>query len=313
MDLITHFLVPYAVLFMLKSKYKLEGAFGGISLDFDVLIVWVGILFPELFIFSHRGITHSFIFGFVTSVLFLYVVSRKPVKELVGKIIHRDLPLSFTRTTVMVVFFGALTHLFLDSLTSKGIPLLYPFTITRFSVELYYYLNFITIVIATAVLIVLYLRLDSKYKKAALTVFMVILISFGGIRAYEKADVLQTAATIGDIYPQIYAYPSNDMFTWSVVKINSNNTQYQVFQYNNQNNSVSDFKNASAVTVNNGSYISAWKAIETANQIPQVQRFKWDSYYTIIYAQKNPGKWNITYSNLLSSPHGMDNDLTVFV
>ncbi|MBM4242108.1 MAG: metal-dependent hydrolase, partial [Euryarchaeota archaeon] len=53
MDLITHFLVPYIILTILKSKNKLAGAFGGISLDFDVLIAWIGILSPELFIFSH--------------------------------------------------------------------------------------------------------------------------------------------------------------------------------------------------------------------------------------------------------------------
>ena len=94
MDLITHFIVPYAILTLVKSRHKLEGAFGGISLDFDTLIAWIGILSPELFIFSHRGITHSFIFGFATSVIFLYVLSRKQVNGFISRIIHRNIKVS---------------------------------------------------------------------------------------------------------------------------------------------------------------------------------------------------------------------------
>lgn len=42
MDFFTHFLVPYIILFALKSKNKLEGAFGGISLDLDtIFIAWI--------------------------------------------------------------------------------------------------------------------------------------------------------------------------------------------------------------------------------------------------------------------------------
>ena len=85
--------MPY--LLYLKSKNRLEGAFGGISLDFDVLIAWIGILSPELFVFSHRGITHSFFFGFFTSIIFLYVLTRKPVKETINRIIRRNLNIEF--------------------------------------------------------------------------------------------------------------------------------------------------------------------------------------------------------------------------
>jgi len=77
MDLFTHFLVPYIILLALKSRNKLAGAFGGIAPDFDTIFVaWIGILAPQFFIFSHRGITHSFIFGLVTSTIFLYVVYK---------------------------------------------------------------------------------------------------------------------------------------------------------------------------------------------------------------------------------------------
>lgn len=187
MDLFTHFLVPYIILYALKSKNKLAGAFGGISPDFDtIFIAWIGLLSPNFFIFSHRGITHSFIFGFVTSTIFLYVISRKQVNEFIGNLIKRDISVKFTKTTVAIAYFGVLTHLFLDYLTTLGIPLFFPFSITRYALNLYQSLDAIMIVIAAIVLLVIYLRVDTKYKKAAMTIFMIILIAFGGVRAYEK-------------------------------------------------------------------------------------------------------------------------------
>jgi len=47
MDVITHILVPYAILTLVKSKNKIAGVVGGISPDFDFLIIWIGILAPE--------------------------------------------------------------------------------------------------------------------------------------------------------------------------------------------------------------------------------------------------------------------------
>ncbi len=311
MDLITHFLVPYAIMVLIKSKYRLEGAFGGISLDFDVLIAWIGILSPQLFVFSHRGITHSFFFGFFTSLLFLYFLTRKPVKNTINRIIRRNLNIEFSRVTVLIVFFGALTHLFLDSLTSLGIPLFYPFTITRYSAEIYYYLDTVTIIIAFAVLFIIYLRINSKYKKIALTIFIAILILFGGIRAYEKMDTLQQLSSVDGNYTYITAYPTPDMFKWSVVKSNADNSSYEVFQFNSLENSSTDFKIFQKLSVTNGTYISALNAVNQANNLPEVKKFSWTAYYTSVNAEYS-SNWNLTYFDILNSSYGHQN-LTVII
>ncbi|MGB9201086.1 metal-dependent hydrolase, partial [Methanobacterium sp.] len=159
MDLLTHFLVPYIILAAVKSKNKLAGAFGGISPDFDTIFVaWIGILSPNLFIFSHRGITHSFIFGFVTSTIFLYVISRKQVNQFIGNIIKRDITVKFTKTTIAIAYFGVLTHLLLDYLTTLGIPLFFPFSITRYALNLYQSLDLITIILAAIVMLIIYMK-----------------------------------------------------------------------------------------------------------------------------------------------------------
>jgi inner membrane protein len=299
MDLITHFVVPYAILTLVKSKHKLEGALGGISLDFDTLIAWVGILFPEFFIVSHRGITHSFIFGFLTSVLFLYILSRKQVNGFISRVIKRDLHVEFTKTTVLIVYFGALTHLFLDFLTTKGIPLLYPFSLTRFSAELYNSVDLTTMCLALAVLLVLYIKTNPRYRKVALYSFLIVLVAIGGIRAYEKMDVFSEVQTFEDC-SNITAYPTSNIFQWSVVENNPEKTRYIVFSYNNLKKSVLNFRIVDPITVKNGPYKSGLDAIKSANSLPEVQRFKWNSYYTFEDAEYS-STWKVTYFDVVNS------------
>jgi len=63
--------------------------------------------------------------------------------------------------------------LFLDFLTTKVIPLLYPFSITRYVAEIYLAINIVITVFAVTVLLVLYLRINENYKKNTLALFMI--------------------------------------------------------------------------------------------------------------------------------------------
>ena len=312
MDFFTHFLVPYIILFALKSKNKLEGGLGGISLDLDtIFVVWIGFLVPYLFVFTHRGITHTFIFAAITSTLFLYIISRKRINEFLGKLIKRDISVEFTIKTVGIAYFGALTHLFLDFLTSRGIPLLYPFTLERFSAEIYYYIDLTTAVIALVVLLVLYLKVDMKYKKAAMAIFMVILISFGGIRAYEKNVALDDNPVSGELVYSA-AYPTMDLFTWTVVQSDQSNSTYYSFSYNTWSKEKSDAKTVQSLTVSGGTVQSAQEAITKAEQLTEVQEFRWNAYYPAINANYNGKEWILTYFDVVGDGY-RSNNLTVTV
>ncbi|MBI4813760.1 MAG: metal-dependent hydrolase [Methanobacterium sp.] len=315
MDLFTHFIVPFAILTLLKFKGfnikdRLAGGFGGISVDFDVILFAVGFLAPELFIFTHRGITHSFVFGLVTAIIFIYIISRPSVNGFIGHLIQRDIKIKFNKRNVFLAYFGVLTHLFLDFLTTGGIPLLYPFSLTRYTANLYYYTDLITTIVALMVLIILYLRLDPKYKKIALLAFMIMLISFGGIRGYAKMDTL-SSQTLSDGYNQINAYPTQDMFTWTVVESDSA-TNYRVFTYNTLQKDSSNLKEFKNLTVKNGSYESAQEAIKYANIIPDVEKFRWNSPYTVINATQTGNGWNVTYSDVVGTHYG-PGELSVLV
>jgi inner membrane protein len=313
MDLFTHFIVPFAILVFLKckdTKDKLSGAFGGISVDFDVLLFPIGFLLPELFIFTHRGITHSFIFGLLTAIIFIYIISRPSVYGLINYVIKRNIKVEFNIRSVTIAYFGVLTHLFLDFLTTGGIPLLYPFSLTRFTANLYYYTDAVTAIVALAVLIILYLRLDPKYKKIALAAFMIMLISFGGIRAYEKMDILQSQE-LSDGYTQITAYPTSDMFTWTVVESDGKGS-YRVFSYNNLEKKSLNLQEVKNLTIKNGTYESAQSAIKYANNLPEVEKFKWNSPFAAINATRTIEGWNVTYFDFIGSHYG-DRELTVMV
>lgn len=311
MDLITHFLVPFIILAAFKSKNKLAGAFGGISLDFDTIFVapldnvfaaLTGILAPQLFIFAHRGLTHSFIFALITSTIFLYILSRKQVNEFISNIIKRDISVKFTKTTIAIAYFGALTHLFLDFLTTKGIPLLYPFSITKYAAEIYPAIDMVITILAIITLLVLYLRVNENYKKVVMTIFMVVLISFGCIMAYEKSNALEAESlALSGNYSQISAYPTQDMFTWNIVESNAQNSSYRVSEYNTWQNQESNIKTYKNPLIENGSYNSAQNAINIANTLPEVEKFKFNSYYTLIDAKYNSTKWDITYYDILNS------------
>jgi inner membrane protein len=311
MDVITHFLVPYIILTAIRSKDKLAGAFGGISLDFDTIFVapldnifvaLTGILAPQLFILAHRGITHSFIFALITSTIFLYILSRKQVNEFISTLIRRDISIEFTKTTIGIAYFGALIHLFLDFLTTKGIPLLYPFSITRYAAEIYPAVNIIITIVAVIVLLVLYLRINENYKKIAMAIFMITLVSFGCIMAYEKSNAIAAeTATLNGNYSQIAAYPTQNMFVWNIVEHDAENKSFRVSEYNTLNHQESNIKTYKTPLIENGSYSSAQNAIKAANNRPDVQKFKFNSYYVLFNAKYNSGKWDITYYDILSS------------
>jgi inner membrane protein len=312
MDFFTHFLVPYIILFALKSKNKLEGGLGGISLDLDtIFIVWIGFLVPSLFVFTHRGITHSLVFAAIASTVFLYIISRNSINEFLSNIVRRDLSVEFTYKTVGIAYFGALTHLFLDFLTSRGIPPLYPFTLERFSAEIYYYIDLTTAVIALAVLLILYVRVDMKYKKGAMAIFMIILISFGGVRAWEKNVALDgNPVSGGFVYSA--AYPTMDLFTWTVVQSDRSNQTYYSFDYNTRTKEKKDAKMVQSLTVSGGTVQSAQEAIDKADGLTEVQKFRWNAYYPIINANFNGEEWILTYFDVMDDGY-RSNNLTVTV
>ena len=101
------------------------------------------------------------------------------------------------------------------------------------------------------------------------------------------------------------------MFAWNIVKRNSENSSYIVSTYNTWSNQESNINVFNTPSVENGSYSSAQNAINIANTFPAVKQFKWNSYYTLVDANYNSTKWDITYYDILNSY--TKNNITVSV
>src|SRR5690606_27263693 len=101
----------------LGNKAMLWGAIAGTIPDLDIIAnFWLDMVESISF---HRSITHSFLFDFVVSPLLGYVLWRFYKKE----------EASYTQWT-MLFFLGFVTHIILDSFTTWGTQLFWPFSNT---------------------------------------------------------------------------------------------------------------------------------------------------------------------------------------
>jgi inner membrane protein len=145
-----------------------------------------------------------------------------------------------------------------------------------------------------------------KYKKAAMAIFMIILISFGGIRAYEKSNALGENPVSGN-FVYSAAYPTMDMFTWTLVESDNMNSTYYSFKYNTLNKEKTDIKTVKSLTVTGGSVQSAQEAINKADMLPEVQNFRWDAYYPCINATFTGKVWELTYFDVIDTGYQNNN------
>ncbi|MBU4246369.1 MAG: metal-dependent hydrolase [Nanoarchaeota archaeon] len=68
MDGVTHALFPFlARKYFKRNREKCAALLlGGLAQDIDIFLSWIPLFFNTLLLFYHRGITHTFIFGFLT-------------------------------------------------------------------------------------------------------------------------------------------------------------------------------------------------------------------------------------------------------
>ncbi len=158
MDSITHIVLGACIgdaVFSKKigKKGMLIGAIAQSFPDSDVMgTLWLSL--PENLYF-HRGITHSFFFGFLMSFLLAYITQK----------IFRKQALSFQK---LVIFFclQMWLHDILDTCNSYGTGLLEPFSHQRFSFNLLFVADpFFTIPLIVAAIALLVLKTKSPARK----------------------------------------------------------------------------------------------------------------------------------------------------
>ncbi|MDD1674793.1 MAG: metal-dependent hydrolase [Methanomicrobiales archaeon] len=127
MDSLSHMLIAWILLQLVNAVYLLPFAIlGSLIPDLDVFSMVLSKRFPRLYIFTHGGFTHSIVGAIVTAgaiyagTLIAGEALSVPVWDLGA-------------APFLVILLMGFVHLLLDSLAYPGIPVLYPFSHTKYT------------------------------------------------------------------------------------------------------------------------------------------------------------------------------------
>lgn len=279
MDLFTHSLLPYLLgnFFKRKKDEVTALVLGGIAPDFDIFILWINSVYPNFFLTTHRGITHSLFFGFFTGVLVMYLAARK--KDLIKRVLKLEPEIRFTSSAFVFMYLGVLIHLFLDYITTRGVPLFYPFEVKRWAAELFFFTDTYLTIFSLAAIILLYKTRPITHElrtRKILALFFAVFVVLGGIRYVEKSDAQAS-------YTHAEAFPTMSMFRWYALSEDDNSIR--VHEYNGWNKTMlysAEFNRTRIVSPGNAPPFE--DALVQAEKLPQVKMFYWRAYATAINA-----------------------------
>ncbi|MCZ7400373.1 MAG: metal-dependent hydrolase [Candidatus Methanoperedens sp.] len=288
MDLVSHALLPYLLGNLLKRKKEEIAALtiGGIAPDFDIFLLWINFIYPNFFLLTHRGITHSLFFGFFTCVFILYLATQSRVKNIVKRYI--DFEPVFSRRTILFAFAGVIIHLILDYSTTRGVPLLYPFDVSRYSAEVFFYTDTYLMILALVMVIWLYRKpLQKNTAVKFLVIYLIVFAGLGTARLTEKISAEQFFHDTG-----IKAYPTMSIFDWYALGIDNN--EIKIYEYNGFNRTSVYNETVPALDVlSQGAGLDS--ALGAAGELPQIKMFEWRAYAVAVNATSSDGVWLLEY------------------
>lgn len=285
MDLFTHIAIPYLMGRSLNRRSEETAALvlGGVALDLDFLLMPVNWIFPSFFLLVHRGITHSLFFGLFTALLVLSLASYGPVSSRIRDRSGIDLQLS--RMTALFASAGALIHLALDLLTTRGVPLLYPLDPARWSFEIFFYSETPLLIASLGVLVLSFKRGYAVDPRKALLILLLLLVLTGGMRLSERDRALE-AGGAGSV-----AFPAPGLFSWTV--LTEDGGLVRVYGYSGPSGDLELLDSFERLVgpLPEGLH----EAIDIGESLPQVKTFRWRSYDVIVSASSRDGGWDLTF------------------
>jgi len=288
MDLFSHALLPYLLgNYFKRNKDEVTAlVLGGIAPDFDILILWINLVYPNFYLLiTHRGITHSLVFGFITGVAVLYLACRESIKNKVKRYVDFE-PL-FTGRMIAIACAGVLIHLFLDYVTTRGIPLLYPITTARFAAEVFFFTDTYLMIVSLAVVIILF-KMPSQRENSArfLLIFIIVFAGMGALRMAEKNGAEQF------FEDEVKAYPTMNPFTWYALAKGDN--EISIFEYDGLERSTKYNESVPRLQIlSQGEGLD--RALTAAGELPQVKMFKWRAYAVAVNASFSDRTWELEY------------------
>jgi len=288
MDFFSHAVLPYLLgsFLGLKKKYLAALVLGGIAPDLDMLVVWVNYIHPTSLLIVHRGFTHTFFFGFFIAAFMLFLATRDQVLARLQRFISLDL--DFSAPCLAFAYAGIISHLFLDYLTTRGVPLFYPFVAARYSAEIFSMIEIIIMIGSLLVLAELYReRSRAKFNKNLFIIFVAFLLIVSGIRLEGKE---MARGFLNDKSAEVY--PDSNLFQWAVLENDSD--RFHVYELNSLYGEMPHNSTFLRLNISSGS-MGAERALDLAENLPQVKLFRWRAYAVAINASELNGSWLLEY------------------
>jgi inner membrane protein len=179
-------------------------------------------------------------------------------------------------------------HLILDYSTTRGVPLLYPFDVSRYSAEVFFYTDTYLMILALVMVIWLYRKpLQKNTAVKFLVIYLIVFAGLGTARLTEKTSAEQFSHDSG-----IKAYPTMNLFDWYALK--KGNNEIKIYEYNGFNRTSVYNETVPALDVlSQGSGLD--EALGAAGELPQIKMFKWRAYAVAINATSSDGAWFLEY------------------
>lgn len=221
MDFFTHLVVSAAIAFTIFNDEDYQRAFiiGGIAPDFDVLIAWFPMLLPDLYFLQHRGLIHTVFFAPLAAALLIGATGRLERisdREAIQRL-SQEIATPLTARTILMGTAGAFGHLFLDVLTTWGVPLFYPVLSTRFSLGVIPVFDPVVTLLSTAVVILfLYNQIRPpaglsfgqfvRVSRGIGVLFCCLVLLYGSLQAYTLTTQSPTPASSAPEVLAIYRW-----------------------------------------------------------------------------------------------------------
>ncbi|HIH44123.1 MAG TPA: hypothetical protein HA257_03295 [Candidatus Methanoperedenaceae archaeon] len=291
------------------SRTRLTSA---LRIYFWVSLMLATLVQPALFLLQMSYSTGQPFFILAFPLAFVVYRTYGGLSTLIALILDKLHKLEMGFSSLVFACIGVVFHLFLDYITSGGIPLLFPFSLTRFSAELFFYIDPLFMMTSGVFIIYLLTRIRQSRQvlvtRGSLAVFLCILLVTGGLRFAAVSSVREEFGSNASVYP------SGSPLQLIGVEKNQSPNIVHVFGYDMLEKKLTFTKSFDRITVSsnmNSSVpegLTAETAIREARSLLAVQRFEWLAKVVVINAtyDSKSQAWLLEYGDAVRRAE-MDN------
>lgn len=282
MDVFTHFVLPYCLMWALRRpvRERVAAGVGGVAPDMDVVTALVGLVDDRVWFLGHRGLSHSAVGAPLYALAFAGFLTLPHW----GRRWPRLQALRFDARMLVLAALFSYTHLVLDGVTMWGVPLAFPWSSQRYSLDWYFYSVAWAIPFSLAFLVLLWRQAPERRLKQAAALLVLAIVASGAARVAWRPHVDDAERTL----------PIGMEWQWATVKRDA--AGYEVTTW-----SFGDARRVQVIPDHAPPNAEAQAAVDAARASPLAKGF-------LLYAGSpvatqvelaREGGWNVTFTDVM--------------